>query len=682
MGCSAGYAFHDDSDTDDKQRQKSKSGGLILKSSGGSGDDSSIGAAVDDNDSIAMDEPGKREIRRLSRLKSSNNGRVSSSLKRLSSSMTFHKNKTTATKEQRQVQSESIAAANKEKSRQVAASNVKRWSVAQNTNTSLEEYELQMTELDDIVQSQSDVSKQHNNKSGRSTRTSSSSSGWNANKPITALYSIPKKTKTKHDDDSSASSFVKNNSSRSKVPDKFWGQTICCSFDSKHVSRRRISTRIAFGFFAILSLICCVLLMTHMYMPLENAALTSQDVVEETSQIVNEINDVLIVLDEVAQTTVSIMATIPLLYSEICPSFSLDNFILQFGFNPEEMIQTISKEYLNYIPTVIDLLETAKDTSTTVTSVLQDVNIAVSTTNEYLWIIPLIICIIILIIFSQLALLCAVIYGERSRTNNNDDSVPPKIENCYGYFVLPLQTLVVLISWLLVILFCFGIIITTDSCSPSISTTTAANMPSAATATSFNNATSTTRDKIDLAFESITSGRGTPDDTVLAVLDQYMTIGITSGDGLIDDIAKQRITTYITGCGGSGTGSNAIVDPLAEVIIIQGLLQESLDSVDTQTSFAYDVLGLDLIKENCGGDSGTEQVQLFFDNIQLLNIQFRNVNQAIKQAYDAVSCPRINTLYVDVVHNALCTDFATANTNGLLLLICLLYTSPSPRDSR
>ena len=227
----------------------------------------------------------------------------------------------------------------------------------------------------------------------------------------------------------------------------------------------------------------------------------------------------------------------------------------------------------------------------------------------------------------------------------------------------------VLISWLLVILFCFGIIITTDSCSPSISTTTATT----ATATSLNNATSTTRDKIDLAFESITSGRGTPDDTVLAVLDQYMTIGITSGDGLIDDIAKQRLTTYITGCGSGSTGSNAIVDPLAEVIIIQGLLQESLDSVDTQTSFAYDVLGLDLIKENCGGDSGTEQVQLFFDNIQLLNIQFRNVNQAIKQAYDAVSCPRINTLYVDVVHNALCTDFATANTNGLLLLIIISF---------
>jgi hypothetical protein len=215
----------------------------------------------------------------------------------------------------------------------------------------------------------------------------------------------------------------------------------------------------------------------------------------------------------------------------------------------------------------------------------------------------------------------------------------------------------------------------------------------AAAAASFSNATatSTTRDKIDIAFESITSGRGTPDDTVLAVLDQYMAIGSipSSGDGLIDDIAKQRITTYITGCGSNNNNNNNndIEDPLAEIIIIQGLLQESLDYVDTHTSFAYDVLGLDLIEEMCGGgtndddDGGTagddgqqqQKVQLFFDNIQLLNKQFVNVNKVIKLAYDALSCPRINTLYVDVVHNALCTDFATANTNGLLLLIIISF---------
>jgi hypothetical protein len=655
-----------------------------------------------------------------------------SSLKRLSSvSMTMFGNKNKTQQEERKIDAEANAAANKEKSRQFAASSVRRWSVTnKNDNhsfkdgTPLEEFELHMIELDDIVHQNQSASPNNanNNKSGRGRRSSGRSGGRgrNADKPITALYSIPKKSKTVKtipkrvrigdedpfdDDDDDSSTPSTNKSRRSKVKNKVWGQTICCSFESKYVSRRKFSTRIAFGFFAITSLICCVLLMTHMYIPLENAALTSQDVIEETSNIVNEINNVLAVLDEVTKTTVSIMNTIPLSYSEICPSFSLNNFITQFGFNPEEMISTISKEYINYIPTIINLLKTAKDTSTTVTSVLEDVNLAVSTTNEYLWIIPLIICTTILIIFSQLALLCAVIYGERSSTTTSSNnskggthgttSVPPKIENCYGYTVLPLQTIIVLISWLLVILFCFGIIITTDSCTPSINT---ANMPTtaaAAAAASFSNATatSTTRDKIDIAFESITSGRGTPDDTVLAVLDQYMAIGSipSSGDGLIDDIAKQRITTYITGCGSNNNNNNnnnnAIEDPLAEIIIIQGLLQESLDYVDTHTSFAYDVLGLDLIEEMCGGgtndddDGGTagddgqqqQKVQLFFDNIQLLNKQFVNVNKVIKLAYDALSCPRINTLYVDVVHNALCTDFATANTNGLLLLIIISF---------
>ena len=63
------------------------------------------------------------------------------------------------------------------------------------------------------------------------------------------------------------------------------------------------------------------------------------------------------------------------------------------------------------------------------------------TTNEYLWVIPLVICVTMLIIFSQLALMCAVVFREQ-RFKHQPLPVPPKVEDCYAWTVLPLQTIV------------------------------------------------------------------------------------------------------------------------------------------------------------------------------------------------------------------------------------------------
>merc|ERR1719491_368470 len=256
-------------------------------------------------------------------------------------------------------------------------------------------------------------------------------------------------------------------------------------------------------------------------MPLESAAQTTQSVIEETANVVDEMNEVLTILDTTASVAISIMDTTPTDYATLCPLFPLETFVSSFGFNPNDMIATVQLEYQNYIVQVIGLLTTAKETSFTVTNVLQDVNQAVAATNDYLWIIPLIICSTILIIFSQLTLLSAVLYGEVASKSKHDNTKKtmkmetPAIENCYGYTILPLQTIVVLFSWILVLLFCFGIVVTTDSCTPSIdnlTVNTGSSMKNQNDFELFN--VSTTREKIDVAFDSITSGRGTPDDTV------------------------------------------------------------------------------------------------------------------------------------------------------------------------
>ncbi len=438
-------------------------------------------------------------------------------------------------------------------------------------------------------------------------------------------YSIPKTVQLGDESSSSEYSYVSESDAFSE---KDWDETNLCSTRPRDVERRKFNTRSTFATFALISLACCVLLVTHMYKPLESAALSTSDIIRETAQIIDEVNEVLEILDEATVATVLTVETTPLDYNVLCPDFAIEDFERQFGFNPQTFIRSSSSVYQNYVPAIADLLNTARQTGDSVTNMIRDIDDSVNTANEYLWIVPLVICTTMLIIFSQLALMIAVVYREQKFKGIRTST--PKVEDCYGYTVLPLQILVVFLSWLLVIVFFFGIVVTTDSCLPSFGSS-----------------------ELDVG------SRGSPEDVILAVVDQY----ITADTGVAK--AKERLTTYLTGCGGIES------DPLAEVIVLQKVLQESVGDVDGQLSFANDETGLEFMEQQCGPNN---QVRTFFQNLAFLQTKYQNVDMAIKKGYDALSCPRVNALYIDAVHGAFCTDFATANSNGLMLLLLLSFS--------
>ncbi len=590
MGCSAGYAFHD-TEIDDKTSIQKNRSGVSGKSFRGDGLDNSVGAAVDPDDSVAMDEPALRELRKKSSSDSS-----SKHSSRVSSMFMRNKKKT------------KVLTPDTTKAPPSPPAPLKTF--FSYSSEDVQEIELHL-ELDNLVNSAARERDLRQNES---------------KDHVWSLYSLPKTVRI-GDESSEDESTIK---SRHLSTQKACGEIWLCSAQPYDVECRKFQTRSVFALFAVISLMCCVLLITHMYTPLESAALASGEVIKETAQIVDELNGVLEILDEATATTVETVESTPLDYDLLCPDFPVQNFEAQFGFNPQTIFQTISLEYQNNLPQIKVLLNTAKQTGDTVTNMLMDIDESVRNANEYLWIVPLVICVTMLIIFSQLALMIAVVYRERKFKNVR--TTAPQVENCYGWTVLPLQILVVVLSWVLVIVFCFGIVVTTDSCIPSFGSTE-------------NN-----------------GGRGTPEDVILAVVDQYM---VTTNSRGVETLAKERLETYITGCGGIES------DPLAEVVVLQSLLKESIAEIDEQLSFANDVLGLQFIERECGPGN---RVRTFFQNLTVLNRKYANVNTAIKQGYDALSCPRVNSLYVDAVHGAFCTDFATANSNGLVLLFVLSFS--------
>jgi hypothetical protein len=94
-------------------------------------------------------------------------------------------------------------------------------------------------------------------------------------------------------------------------------------------------------------------------------------------------------------------------------------------------------------------------------------------------------------------------------------------------------------------------------------------------------------------------------------------------------------------------------------------LEENLELMRTHLAQA-EAVGLDTMKEQCGTGN---HVDKFFNGVYTLEGQLTNVLAALKEAGDTLACPAIHTLYVSAVHDAVCTDFATANANGFILLL-------------
>jgi hypothetical protein len=423
---------------------------------------------------------------------------------------------------------------------------------------------------------------------------------------IQSLYSIPKVSNN-------------NNSNSNNKPSAAANYCAsCCSDDPHRVQKRKFRTRLVYGLFALISLICSALLLSEMYFPFESAATTTGQVVTDTQVVIAEIDAVLQVMKETADVTKTTYETIPLDYTQLCPSFPAEQFLATFGFNPQSVISTVSEEYASYIETATTLLNEAQDLTDTVNGILGDLNVYVDKTEEYLWIVPLLIFFSMLVTFALGGLMCAVSYKERTIELKTE---VPKIENWFGYTFLPLQIMVVIVSWGLVIACCFGTVVTTDTCVPTLST----------------------------------GVYGTPEDTVLAVLSTYT-------KGMLNDDQYQRLVTYIEGCNGE--------DPLKEVLTLQSVLDESMGFVKQRVDSAIGI-GFPAMEAQCGEGNS---VALFFDGVSVVQDQFVQVSGALEDAHAALACPRLNELYTRAMHGALCTDFAKANASGFALFVVVAFS--------
>jgi hypothetical protein len=143
---------------------------------------------------------------------------------------------------------------------------------------------------------------------------------------------------------------------------------------------------------------------------------------------------------------------------------------------------------------------------------------------------------------------------------------------------------------------------------------------------------------------------GSPDDTVRGILQAQ---GVNP-----NSIVFEFVTAYSRGCKGD--------DPTAIFNDVKSQLQTVVEYIWRNLS-AVDSVGVSEITDLCGGD----QLDGFLTSARDLARDLTTIRKAMEIADLALDCDRMNPLYVDALHDSMCTDIASASAWGFVLFFAI-----------
>jgi hypothetical protein len=452
----------------------------------------------------------------------------------------------------------------------------------------------------------------------------------------TSTKSLSETDDSNQDNVSAESSVVKYDDREldSNPPDDDNERSGCCSDHSLHLRQRQYRTRLAYFFFAFLSLVCSFLLLTSTYQPLEDATDNASRVAVEGEMIVDSIESVIQAVESAALIADDIMVTISLNFTELCPDVAPEYFGNELGVDPRDAVLFLDREYDNFLDFARENMVMVQEVASQARGVLGYVDDSIQTTEDRLWALPFLIAfIIVLTVISTSGVFVAM-----CREPLDSEPTTSFIERFLAWGILPAMIIWTLLGWTLVICFCFGTVIASDVC---------------------------------------VSGGG-PDATIQTILevqriDPTTTELITAYTGVsLESPLFRRRSLYVSyrnvlpafqGCRGE--------NPVQEIIDAEGILEDYLELMRTRLEEA-EAVGYETIKQKCGPGNNVDS---FFSGVTMLESQLTAVRVALSDASDMVSCPKINSLYTSTMHVSVCTDFAAANANGFLMFLLVSISS-------
>jgi hypothetical protein len=104
---------------------------------------------------------------------------------------------------------------------------------------------------------------------------------------------------------------------------------------------------------------------------------------------------------------------------------------------------------------------------------------------------------------------------------------------------------------------------------------------------------------------------------------------------------------------------------------LQAILKENVDEMRFRLEQA-DAVGYDIMRDRCGTGNNVDR---FFVAVRILEGQLYSVQVSLANAGDTLHCPKIHKLYSSVMQDSVCTDMASANANGFVLVLLVAISN-------
>jgi hypothetical protein len=104
---------------------------------------------------------------------------------------------------------------------------------------------------------------------------------------------------------------------------------------------------------------------------------------------------------------------------------------------------------------------------------------------------------------------------------------------------------------------------------------------------------------------------------------------------------------------------------------LQAILKENVDEMRFRLEQA-DAVGYGTLRDRCGTGNNVDR---FFVGIRILEGQLYSVQVSLANAGDTLQCPKIHKLYSSVMQDSVCTDMASANANGFVLVLLVAISN-------
>ena len=216
---------------------------------------------------------------------------------------------------------------------------------------------------------------------------------------------------------------------------------------------RQRRTRIIYLFFASLAILSSILILSQVYSPIQQAATNTNEVALEAHGILNDIEDVLANITGAANGAFSVIKTLPLNFTILCPAVHPSQLQAVLGVDPQVVVEFINTEFdplQQFIDSNISSIEQVLRSSD---KSLEGVDSTIRKVDDKLWLIPFTLIIL-------MALTIAFMFGIALAWGNRSH----RYQTYLACVNQPIFIILTVMCWCFLIATCLGTVVTSGKC--------------------------------------------------------------------------------------------------------------------------------------------------------------------------------------------------------------------------